>query len=188
MAGVSERVLAAADQLFYERGIQAVGVNELAKTANVTKAAMYARFATKDDIVVAYLRGRIDAAMGLWRDALAQAGPEPAERIDAIFAGLMMVVESSGYRGCPFANAISEFGDPTHKVWEPVREYRDWLRSGLFGPIVRDAGVDDEGRVVEQLHLLYDAALHSAVVEQTSLPVERARELARLAMNDLVRA
>jgi AcrR family transcriptional regulator len=188
MAGVSERVLAAADQLFYDRGIQAVGVNELAKTARVTKAAMYARFATKDDIVVAYLRGRIDAAMGLWHSALAGAGPEPADRIDAIFAGLKMVVESSGYRGCPFANAISEFGDPTHKVWEPVREYRNWLRGGLFGPIVREAGAVDECRVVEQLHLLYDAALHSAVIEQSSLPVERARELAHRSMNEVADA
>ena len=79
------RVLDAASQLFYERGIHAVGVDTIAEAAGVTKKTLYDRFGSKEALVVAYLQHR-DAR---WREHVAQQlalVPEPGiDRVLAIF-------------------------------------------------------------------------------------------------------
>ncbi|MEO8229413.1 MAG: helix-turn-helix domain-containing protein, partial [Chloroflexota bacterium] len=45
-----ERLLAAASELFYERGIQATGVDAIIKAAGVAKATFYRHFPSKDDL------------------------------------------------------------------------------------------------------------------------------------------
>src|SRR5437762_3581273 len=48
-ASPAERILAAADRLFYEHGIRAVGVDAVAAEAGVSKRTLYNYYATKDD-------------------------------------------------------------------------------------------------------------------------------------------
>jgi AcrR family transcriptional regulator len=53
-----ERILAAADKLFYEQGIRAVGVDTIAAQAGVSKRTLYNYYPTKDGLIAAYLTGR----------------------------------------------------------------------------------------------------------------------------------
>ncbi|MFC9062319.1 TetR/AcrR family transcriptional regulator, partial [Streptomyces sp. NPDC057074] len=82
----ARRVLEAAERLFYERGIHAVGVDLVAAEAGVTKKTLYDRFGSKEQIVVEYLAGRDER----WRELLAGrleavAGQGPDVRILAVF-------------------------------------------------------------------------------------------------------
>ena len=71
----SERILAAADKLFYEQGIRAVGVDSIAAEAGVSKRTLYNYYPTKDDLIAAYLTARFKhiapsdapASVGSWR-------------------------------------------------------------------------------------------------------------------------
>src|SRR4051812_23843262 len=53
------RILAAADRLFYGEGIRAVGVDRLMSEADVTRVTFYRHFPSKDDLIAAYLNGRL---------------------------------------------------------------------------------------------------------------------------------
>ncbi|HYT48639.1 MAG TPA: helix-turn-helix domain-containing protein, partial [Burkholderiales bacterium] len=51
----AERILAAADKLFYRQGIRAVGVDAVAAEAGVSKRTLYNHYPSKDDLIAAYL-------------------------------------------------------------------------------------------------------------------------------------
>ena len=61
-AGARERILDAASRLFYQEGIQAVGIQRIIEEANTVKASLYAHFKSKDDLVAAYLQREYDRA------------------------------------------------------------------------------------------------------------------------------
>src|SRR5262249_30179977 len=56
-----ERLLAAAQELFYQEGVQSVGIDKIVERAGVAKASLYSNFKGKDDLVRAYLESRYEA-------------------------------------------------------------------------------------------------------------------------------
>lgn len=106
------RILDAAEKLFYGRGIQAVGMDELRTAAGVSLKRLYQCFPAKHDLVEAYLRRRDTR----WRTALAQYvdahADGPADRPLAVFDWLGDWFAEDGFRGCAFINAYGELGRP----------------------------------------------------------------------------
>ena len=80
------------------------------RATGLGKASVYRLFATKDELIGAYLRrlaGRILAAVDA--DSARQAG-DPAAAVDAIFAAVIEAdIRRPAFRGCPFNNASIEF-------------------------------------------------------------------------------
>ncbi|ROP63520.1 MULTISPECIES: TetR/AcrR family transcriptional regulator [unclassified Curtobacterium] len=160
-----ERAVATADRLFYEQGIHAVGVDQIAAAADISKASLYTHFRTKDDLVVGYLTGRSTA----WQEHVAAELPSRGEtardRLLAVFDMLGEWFVLPGYHGCPFINAEAEYGEghPTHEV---TLAHRDWVRQ-LFEGLLTEAGHDDPTGTALQLCLLYDGAMASAQADAT---------------------
>src|ERR1700716_3462388 len=50
-----DRLLAAADELFYAEGVHVVGVERIVERAGVTKASLYNAFGSKNELVRTYL-------------------------------------------------------------------------------------------------------------------------------------
>src|SRR3954470_1552128 len=102
-----ERLLDAADRLFYSEGVHTVGIDRLIDEAGVAKGSLFYNFSGKDELVAAYLDGRDQRRRE--RIARHQEGLEdPVEKLLAIFDALQEAVASPGYNGCPFANASAE--------------------------------------------------------------------------------
>ncbi|MCT9620137.1 TetR/AcrR family transcriptional regulator [Curtobacterium sp. C2H10] len=155
-----ERAVATADRLFYEQGIHAVGVDQVAAEADISKASLYTHFRTKDDLVLGYLQGRSRS----WQEHVAAElpgrGSTPRDRVLAVFDLLGEWFAAPGYRGCPFINVEAEYGagHPTHEV---TLEHRTWVR-GLFTSLLAEADAADPDGKALQLCLLYDGAMASA--------------------------
>jgi AcrR family transcriptional regulator len=155
-----ERAVATADRLFYEQGIHAVGVDQVAAEADISKASLYTHFRTKDDLVLGYLQGRSRS----WQEHVAAElpgrGSTPRDRVLAVFDLLGEWFVAPGYRGCPFINVEAEYGagHPTHEV---TLEHRTWVR-GLFTSLLAEADAADPDGTALQLCLLYDGAMASA--------------------------
>jgi AcrR family transcriptional regulator len=180
-----KRLLDSADVLFYERGINTVGVNELVEHAGVAKTSLYLHFASKDELVAAYLTARVDRYVDLWREVVAGlAGKPPEEQIDGIFGALASYARADTFFGCPFWRAVAEINNPGHAAWESVLRYRNTLMIEIFRPIVDSLGFGDAELLACQFVMLYDAALSGAFIERTALPVERGR----LACHSLIAA
>src|SRR5271169_4975222 len=121
-----ERLLTAADELFYRDGVHSTGIDAIIEKAGVAKGSLYYIFGGKDELVAAYLRKRHDA----WRERVeaAQARTDdPDEKILAIFDAIADYASLPDYRGCPFTNAAAEApAGQSQKL--AIDEYRDWLR------------------------------------------------------------
>jgi len=102
-----ERLLATADRLFYEDGFNSVGIDRVIEEAGVAKATLYSAFGSKEGLIVAYLRGRLERRQERTREALAKFDT-PRERVLAVFDVLDSFIHEPGFNGCAFMNASAE--------------------------------------------------------------------------------
>ncbi len=116
-----KRIFDTASELFYLKGIRAVGVETIAAEADTTKMSLYRNFPSKDELVAEWLREH-DASFWQTWDAMASRHPkDPRRQIKAAFALLAKHVADPKARGCPMANAaveITEKDHPARKVIE----------------------------------------------------------------------
>jgi AcrR family transcriptional regulator len=175
-----QRLLAASDELFYRDGVHSTGIDAVIERAGVAKGSLYYIFGGKDELVAAYLRGRLEK----WRQLVeaAQTGAhDPDAKILAVFDAIADYVSRPEYRGCPFHNAAAEA--PAGEAQQlAIKEYRDWVRQ-TFLKLAADTGVADSEALSDALSVLYDGAL--ATVETNSgarAAAMTAKRIARLTL------
>lgn len=124
-----DKVLEVAGDLFYRKGIRAVGVDEIVRKAGVAKISLYRNFASKDDLVVAYLQDRNVEFWRQWDEAFSRYESEPRSQLRSIMSYLARRTTAPGYRGCPFINYAAEFPEPEHPGHRVVEaNKREWRR------------------------------------------------------------
>ena len=170
-----ERLLAAADKLFYAEGIHVVGIDRVIEEAGVAKASLYACFGSKEGLIVAYIQGRLQRRQERTNRALAQLS-NPRDRLLAMFDVLDTFIHEPGFNGCAFMNATAE-SPPESAVAEATRASRTWSRS-LFTDLARDVGVPDPQALARQLTILYDGALVSSQMDHDLDAAQRAKTAA----------
>jgi AcrR family transcriptional regulator len=181
-----EHVLEVAHELFYWNGIRATGIDRVAATAGVAPTTLYRLFASKDDLIGAYM----DRAARLyrdWFDAAAGAGGVDARvRILAVFDALTDQVQPGQCRGCPFLMALAEFPDPGHPAHRSAVEVKRWTR-GRLGELAVGLGparaVDREA-LADQLALVMEGVYASVQALGVSGPARRARAFAEALLAD----
>ncbi|MDT7662705.1 MAG: hypothetical protein QOD04_2261 [Pseudonocardiales bacterium] len=125
-----ERLLATASALFYREGIRAVGVERILAEAPATRATFYRHFPSKEDLVVAYLRG-VDTHIRAGVQAAIEAAPSPADALRAIGTAVADALAEPEFRGCAFLKAAAEYPDPDDRVHQAVLEHRAWYAATL---------------------------------------------------------
>jgi AcrR family transcriptional regulator len=174
---VRERVVVAAQELFYERGVTATGVDAVAERAGVGKMSLYRHFAGKSELVEAALRSR-DTAQLDW--LLPDEDGSGRDRVLALFDRIARAADRPGFHGCPFVRAAVELPSD-HPAQGAIRDHKAGLLARLDA-VARDLGATDPVRLARQLAMLVDGATAGCVVHGSSTPAADARELADLAM------
>src|SRR4051812_37465007 len=126
-----ERLLAAANELFYEEGIHTVGIDRVIERAGVAKASLYSTFGSKEDLVQAYLTERAELRRERIAARIAKE-TEPRAKLLSIFDDLCALVERPQFRGCAFINASAE-GPRESSVTRVCAFQRTWLRDLMIG-------------------------------------------------------
>lgn len=125
-----ERLLATASALFYREGIRAVGVERILAEAPATRATFYRHFPSKEDLVVAYLRG-VDTDIRAGTQAAIEAAPSPADALRAIGTAVADALAEPEFRGCAFLKAAAEYPAPDDRVHQAVLDHRAWYAATL---------------------------------------------------------
>ena len=157
-----ERLLAAATELFYEEGVQSVGIDKVIERAGVAKASLYGNFEGKDDLVRAYLDARRQARRAAIEAHVARH-EEPRDKLLSVFDALAESIAKPTYRGCAFLRASAEMpADASGRG--VVRDARLWLRDLLSG-FAKEAGAAKPKSLGRQLLMIYDGAAASAQLD-----------------------
>jgi AcrR family transcriptional regulator len=181
-ADTREHVLGVAHELFYWQGIRATGVDRVAAAAGVAPTTLYRLFASKDDLIAAY----IERAGRLYRDwfdaALAAGGPDPRAAILAVFDALGEQVQPQQCRGCPFLMALAEFPDPAHPAHRAAVATKRWVRErlGQLTAALASSECTSGGRadlLADQLSLIMEGVYASAQALTADGPARQARPL-----------
>src|SRR5712692_1951884 len=159
-----ERLLAAANELFYNEGVHTVGIDRIIERAGVAKATLYSTFGSKDELVRAYLEGRQVLRQERITRALATRYDTARERILGVFDVLGEVVAEPGFNGCALIYATVE-SRPGSAVTQASDVSRAWLRS-LFVELARAAGAAEPAQLARPLTLLYDGASVAAQLDR----------------------
>ena len=109
-----DKVFAVAADLFYRKGLHAVGVEEIVREADVAKISLYRHFASKDDLILAYLEDRSSAFLRQWDETFDRYQDKPRAQLRAIMTYIAERTTAAGYRGCPFINFCAEYPDESH--------------------------------------------------------------------------
>jgi AcrR family transcriptional regulator len=152
-----ERILAAARELFYRRGIHAVGVEAIAEAAGTNKMTLYRHFASKDVLVAACLSELTQEFDVAW-DAIAAAHVgDPEGQLLAWLRHMCEFKEHEAERGCALANAAVELPDKDHPARRVIREYKTALRERLIR-LCRDARLAEPERLADEVFLIVEGA------------------------------
>ena len=172
-----ERLLAAAEELFYQDGVQSVGIDRVIERAGVAKASLYANFNGKDDLVRAYLDARFEARRAAIETKLALQ-EAPRDKMLAVFDAMTEPLARRNYRGCAFLRATAEMpADASGR--EVCQDARRWTRE-LLSRLAKEAGASNPDVLARQLVLLYDGAAASAQMDRDPTAAAEARAAAML--------
>jgi AcrR family transcriptional regulator len=171
-----ERLLAAAEELFYEEGVHTVGIDRVIERAGVAKATLYSVFGSKDELVRAYLEQHNATWHGRLIDRVTARYAGPRERLLGVFDVLGERFTEPDFRGCAFVNASAE-ARPGSLVEHASDVARAWVVD-LFADLARQAGVAEPGPLARQLAMLYHGASLSARMDRDLTAAAAARAAA----------
>jgi len=156
-----ERIVAVARGLFYDRGIRAVGVEEIAAAADTNKMTLYRHFASKDALVAECLRQFAQQANARWDELAAAHRDDPRGELRAWLASMADHVSASNERGCALANAAVELPDKDHPARRVIEEFKIAQRERL-ARLCQAAGLMQPELAADELFLLLEGARVSA--------------------------
>src|SRR5260370_38099829 len=171
VSSTAERILAAADKLFYAQGIRAVGVDTVSAEAGVSKRTLYNHYPSKDALIAAYLTARFKHSAPSDAPAREQI-LGASDRLERMFA-------DGSFRGCPCGNAVAELGDPKHAAASIAVQFKEQRRL-WFRALLERLGVKDPDVLATQLQLLSEGALSTALVRGDPALARTARAAAEV--------
>jgi AcrR family transcriptional regulator len=151
-----QQLLDTATDLFYREGIRATGVDTLAAVSGIGKMTLYRHFATKDDLIVAYLE-RSDQQFWDWFENAIAKAETPRQKILAFFQAVENLALNPTCHGCPFLNAAVDFPDPSHPSHRVAVEHKNAVRA-RFRDLATQANLSNPELLADQLLLLMDGA------------------------------
>jgi AcrR family transcriptional regulator len=158
-------------QLFYERGINSVGINEILKVSGIAKKTLYANFDSKDDLVLETLAER-DAAFLNWLGAELHPCENNVKVINVLFSALTKwfygeVPALANFRGCYFIKTSGECSD-AGRIFHYCVEHKQKVRALIAQHLTC---VDDS--VIDQVCLLKEGAIVTAYLNHDLKAAEK---------------
>ena len=175
---VRDRIMQTASDLFYSRGIRAVGVDTIASEAGTNKMSFYRNFASKDELVAEYLRGEEREGWHWWDETVATQVGNPRAQLEALFDVLVSNACEHGSRGCALANAAVEITEPDHPARPVVEQYKAEMRR-RFRQLARETGAREPDALGDALMLLWEGSYLTLLTLGQYGPAEGAAKAAR---------
>lgn len=161
-----QQILETASELFYQKGIQHVGINEVIAESGVAKRTLYRWFPSKDLLIEEVMNYRAAQWIRWFETAVSERGNTPKERLLSTFDVLREWYASPNFRGCPFINAVLEIADASHKAHQVSIDLRESIRQ-IIMQLAAEAGIKNPDFFSRQYLLLIGGASLMATIEQS---------------------
>lgn len=171
------KALDAAEELFYGRGVHAVGMDDIRDSSGVSLKRLYRLFPTKDRLLNEVLRRRDVRWRGRVAEHVSAATSDPRQRLLAVFDWLYLWFSEPGFRGCAWINMFGELGAVSPGVATQAKEHKLAFRE-YVEELVAEAGLPAE--LADHLLLLAEGAMTTAAISGSPEAANQARAAAAL--------
>ncbi|MDN6137249.1 TetR/AcrR family transcriptional regulator [Corynebacterium sp.] len=144
MTTAREKLLSAAEERFYNNGINATGIDSITPDAGVANKSLYNNFSSKAALVDAYIEQRHQEWLSLYRAREAQAA-SAMEKVLAVFDAYIdhaMYNYANGFRECGLLNAAAEF-PAVSPVREAVKEHKQEVEAIIAHHLLAASTIED---------------------------------------------
>jgi len=178
---IQEKILDTAAQLFYEKGLQAVGVDEIVLQAGIAKMTLYKYFLSKDQLILAVVERSEEKWWNWFTTELYQRSKLPKKQLLIIFDLLFSSFQETNYRGEPFINAQIRVLDTMYPIFLVSEKFISQLKDLILDK-VKLANIANPNQVAEQFILLIIGAniLCNIDKEISKTAIRNAKKLASL--------
>lgn len=152
------RILEVACRLFYQDGVRATGIDRIIAESGVAKMSFYRNFASKADLVVAYLMARHDGWMARFTRSVEQGLAQDGAGLEVIADALEQWFRQSDFRGCAFINMVAESGVTDGEEVRIARRHKADLKDYL-GAVAERLGLSDPDAAAEAALIVIEGAI-----------------------------
>lgn len=179
-----KRIIDTADSLFYYKGYQSTGINQIIAEADVAKGSLYNHFKSKSELGQAY----VENASNRWFEEVKQeisnhSGPK--EKLLAIFTFLSGYAKRNHYNGCRIINIITEITDQDEKITRGAVAHKQKFRE-LLHTLTSQIYFDryEASEKADSIYLLYEAASVESKIFKEDWPIEIAMKNAAVLLKN----
>lgn len=176
---VRETIIATASELFYQKGYNLTGINEIIKEAGIAKATLYNHFQSKDDICIAYLQNKNEGFLdGIGE--FAQKAKMGRDQLLALFDFLTQFFDSKDFNGCWCINTVSEIPKSNERIRAEIqvqkRQFIKMIEELAFNNYPENTEKENE-TLAAQVYVLYEGAISESFLHQDPWPIESAKSI-----------
>ncbi len=165
-ADTREKIVAAANALFYLRGIKATSLDAVAEKAGVTKRTVYYHFRSKDDLVAEYLAARDQPNLKAFQEWFSKGKGGLPQKAQAIFEGVAVAVNHPRWRGCGFQRTVGELANqPGHPAFQIASAHKRNVESWLAAEF-EHGGVRSPAETARRVMLLLEGAFAAMLIHR----------------------
>ena len=182
-----DRILDAANRLFYAEGVRAVSVDAIAAKAGVTKKTLYYHFRSKDELMSAYLLSRDQPNLQVFRKWFDETPGDIADKVEGIFSQLSISANHPKWVGCGFLRTAAELASmPGHPAIAAgaahKKRFEAWLESEFLA-----VGNEPEtaAMAARRIVVVMDGAFAMMMIHRDSAYIEEAGRAARMLVPEL---
>lgn len=162
----SQRLLDTACELFCREGIHATGVARLLAKSNVSRRTLYEFYGSKDNLLRAVFKREAEMWFSWFNTDLPAHHSSPTKQLIYLFQLLQAWFGSGRFYGCLFTNAVAESDKSSSWIKEIAQNHFNKVQSHVEA-IAQAAGFDDPEEKAQQICLLIDGAITTAMVSES---------------------
>ena len=176
---VRETIIKTASDLFYKKGYNLTGINEIIKEAGIAKATLYNHFKSKDDICLAYLKYKNEGFLNQVK-AYTKNEPKGKLQILALFDFLHSFYANSGFNGCWCIKTIAEIPMENEIIRNEIKNVKKEfiaLITELLVDNITNKSEEEYTILARQIYVLYEGAVTESHLHQANWPIGSAKEI-----------
>ncbi len=178
---VRETIIKTASNLFYQKGYNLTGINEIISESGIAKATLYSHFKSKEDLCVAYLN-YLNKPFLKNIEAFALSKPKGSKQILALFDFLEKFFLSDNFNGCWCLNTISEIPNQNIKIRNEIQKGKTEflnLIDRLIEINFHNRTKKEVAILSKQVYLIYESAISESHLHQKKWPIKTAKEIVK---------
>jgi len=182
---IKDHIIKTASDLFYHKGYNLTGINEIISEAGIAKATLYNHFKSKEDICLAYLQYKNRAFLTKINE-VCYSKKEGTDQVLAVFDFLELFFKDKDFNGCWCINTISELPKENQKIRLEIQLQKRNFIAFLTDLVETNLPNQDKAQqemMARQIYLLYEGAVSESHLHQSDWPITSARELCNTIIN-----